>query len=77
MKRGILKDIANYCKITPQHLSDVLGRRKNPSAKLAVILEEYTSVSRMLWMWGGRDELRQALEEAYQDQLPLNKIVKT
>ena len=77
MKRGILKDIANYCKITPQHLSDVLGRRKNPSAKLAVILEEYTSVSRVLWMWGGRDELRQALEEAYQDQLPMNKIVKT
>ena len=67
MKRGTLKDIANYCKITPQHLSDVLGRRKNPSAKLAVILEEYTSVSRVLWMWGDRRELRQTLEEAYRE----------
>ena len=65
MKRGKLKGIASYCKITPQHLSDILGRRKNPSAKLAVVLEEYTSVSRVLWMWGNRGELRQALEEAY------------
>jgi len=68
MKRGSLKLIANYCEITPQHLSDILGRRKNPSAKLAVILEEYTSVSRMLWMWGNRNELRKALEEAYRHQ---------
>jgi hypothetical protein len=68
MKRGTLKCIANYCSITPQHLSDILGRRKNPSAKLAVILEEYTSVPRTLWIWGCRGELRKALEEAYKDQ---------
>lgn len=67
MKRGTLKKIALCCKITPQHLSDILGKRKNPSAKLAVILEEYTSVSRMLWIWGNRGELRDALEEAYKD----------
>ena len=77
MKRGTLKKIANHCKITPQHLSDVLGRRKNPSAKLAVILEEYTSVSKTLWMWGSRDELRQALEEAYQNRQPTNKSEKS
>ncbi len=77
MKRGTLKDIANYCKITPQHLSDVLGRRKNPSAKLAVILEEYTSVSRVLWMWGSRDELRQSLEEAYRNRQPMDTTAKT
>jgi plasmid maintenance system antidote protein VapI len=67
MKRGTLKKIALYCEITPQHLSDILGKRKNPSAKLAVILEEYTSVSRMLWIWGNRSELRDALEKAYKD----------
>jgi len=65
MKRGTLKNIALFCEITPQHLSDVLGRRKKPSARLAVILEEYTSVSRMLWVWGSREELREALINAY------------
>jgi hypothetical protein len=65
MERGILKNIAMFCRISPQHLSDVLGRRKKPSARLAVTLEEYTSVSRMLWIWGSREELRDALENAY------------
>jgi len=65
MERGTLKNIATFCRITPQHLSDVLGRRKKPSARLAVALEEYTSVSRMLWVWGSREELRAALENAY------------
>ena len=68
MKRGTLKTIANYCRITPQHLSDILGRRKRPSAGLAVVLEEYTSVSRMVWVWGSREELREALEMAYNDK---------
>ena len=67
MKRGILKSIAEYCQITPQHLSDILGKRKNPSVRLAVILEEYTSVSRMLWIWGSREELREALEKSYSE----------
>ena len=67
MKRGILKGIAEYCQITPQHLSDILGKRKNPSVRLAVILEEYTSVSRMLWIWGSREELREALEKSYSE----------
>ena len=70
MKRGTLKEIASFCGITPQHLSDILGRRKNPSSKLAVLFEEYTSVSRMLWMWGSREELREALEEAYKNKTP-------
>jgi hypothetical protein len=65
MKRGTLKNIAMFCQITPQHLSDVLGRRKRPSARLAVILEEFTSVSRILWVWGSREELREALNNAY------------
>lgn len=65
MKRGTLKNIALFFEITPQHLSDVLGRRKKPSARLAVILEEYTSVSRMLWVWGSREELRESLINAY------------
>lgn len=54
-----------FCHITPQHLSDVLGRRKKPSARLAVVLEEYTSVSRMLWVGGSQEELREALKNAY------------
>ncbi len=65
MKRGTLKKIAVFSKITPQHLSDILSRRKKPSARLAVVLEGYTNVSRMLWVWGSREELREALEEAY------------
>lgn len=68
MKHGSLKNIAEFCKITPQHLSDILGKRKNPSVRLAVILEEYTSVSRVIWIWGSRKELREALENAYNDQ---------
>ena len=68
MKRGTLNSIAMFCKITPQHLSDILGRRKNPSHRLAVVLEEYTSVSRMGWVWGSREELREALEKAYRDE---------
>lgn len=67
MKRGKLKEIAMYCDISPQHLSDILGRRKRPSAKLAVILEEYTTVSRIRWIWGSREELRGALEEAFRE----------
>lgn len=67
MKRGTLKNIAMFCQITPQHLSDVLGRRKKPSARLAVILEEYTSVSRIVWVWGSREELRAALKNAYEN----------
>ena len=65
MKRGELKKIAIFCQITPQHLSDILGRRKKPSSNLAVTLEEYTSVSRSLWIWGSREKLRETLEKAY------------
>ena len=68
MKRGELKKIATFCRITPQHLSDILGRRKNPSSNLAVVLEEYTSVSRSLWIWGSREELRETLEQAYRNR---------
>jgi len=68
MKRGTLKNIAIFCQITPQHLSDILGRRKKPSARLAVILEDYTSISRVIWIWGSREELREALENAYTDE---------
>lgn len=68
MKRGKLKEIANNCNITPQHLSDILSRRKNPSAKLAVILEEMTSVSRTVWVWGSSEELRGALEAACNEE---------
>jgi len=67
MKRGINKKLATFCQITPQHLSDILSRRKNPSAKLAVILEKYTSVPRAIWVWGSREELREALETAFKD----------
>lgn len=68
MKHGKLKKIAAYCQITPQHLSDILGRRKKPSANLAVTLEKCTSVSRTLWIWGSREELRANLENAYRDK---------
>ena len=68
MKRGTFKKIAGFCQITPQHLSDILGRRKKPSSRLAVILEGYTSVSRNLWIWGSREELRESLEKAYHDK---------
>lgn len=68
MRRGTLKNIAGFCQITPQHLSDILGRRKKPSSRLAVILEEYTTVSRVIWVWGNRQEVREALEKAYCDE---------
>ena len=68
MRRGELKKIATFCQITPQHLSDILGRRKKPSSNLAVILEEYTSVSRSLWIWGSREKLRETLEKVYRDK---------
>lgn len=68
MKRGTLKNIAAFCRITPQHFSDILGRRKRPSFRLAVALEEYTSVSRVTWVWGQRHELREALEEACREE---------
>lgn len=69
MKRGINKKMATFCQITPQHLSDILSRRKNPSAKLAVILEKYTSVSRAIWIWGSREDLREALEAAFREPM--------
>jgi len=68
MKRGTLKNIAGFCQITPQHFSDILGRRKKPSSRLAVLLEEYTTVSRVIWVWGSRQEIRQALENAYSEE---------
>lgn len=69
MKRGTLKSIANICQITPQHLSDVLSRRKKPSTRLAVILGQYTSAPRMPWVWGSREDLRDALENAYDNDV--------
>ncbi|BCO09238.1 hypothetical protein GF1_16140 [Desulfolithobacter dissulfuricans] len=65
MKRGTLKHIAKFSGITPQHLSDILARRKTPSPRLAVTLEEHSGVSRVLWVWGTREELRAALEKAF------------
>jgi len=61
--------MAEFCQITQQHLSDILSRRKNPSAKLAVILEEFTSVSRTIWIWGSREDLREALEAVFREPM--------
>lgn len=77
MKRGINKKIALFCQITPQHLSDILSRRKKPSAKLAVILEKYTSVSRTVWIWGNREDLREALETAFREPIQEDILRKT
>ena len=77
MKRGINKKIATLCQITPQHLSDILSRRKKPSAKLAVILEKYTSVSRTMWIWGSREDLREALEAAFREPVQGEILQKT
>lgn len=77
MKRGINKKVATFCQITPQHLSDILSRRKKPSAKLAVILEECTSVSRTVWIWGSREDLREALEAAFREPMQEDILSET
>jgi plasmid maintenance system antidote protein VapI len=77
MKRGLNKKISTFCQITPQHLSDILSRRKKPSAKLAVILEKYTSISRTIWIWGSREELREALETAFREPLQEDILKET
>ncbi|MBU0665260.1 MAG: helix-turn-helix domain-containing protein [Proteobacteria bacterium] len=77
MKRGTNKKLAEFCQITQQHLSDILSRRKNPSAKLAVILEEFTSVPRTLWVWGSREDLREALESAFREPMQKDIVHET
>lgn len=53
-------DIARQVGITPIHLNAVLAARRNPSARLAVKLEQATGVARTIWIFGTAEERRAA-----------------
>lgn len=44
-------EIAKRTGITPQHLNDVIKRRRKPSITLAKKLETVTGIDRRAWLW--------------------------
>lgn len=44
-------DLAKRLKITPQHMNDIIKRRRRPSVDLAEKLEEATGIDRRCWVW--------------------------
>lgn len=56
------KKIARLAKINPDFLSHILwGRRRCPPL-VAERLEKVTGISRVLWVWGEPEEIRNALK---------------
>lgn len=57
------REIARSAEIGPDFLSHILrGRRRCPPA-VAQRLEEVTGISKVTWVWGSPDEIREALRE--------------
>lgn len=44
-------DLAKLLEITPQHMNDIIKRRRRPSVDLAKRLENITGIDRRAWIW--------------------------
>lgn len=62
-KKMTQREIARSAQIGPDFLSHIIrGRRRCPPA-VALRLEEATGISRVTWVWGTPDEIREAVRE--------------
>jgi transcriptional regulator with XRE-family HTH domain len=63
LKKITQREIAKSVKIGPDFLSHIIrGRRRCPPA-VALRLEELTGISRVTWVWGTPEEIREAVQE--------------
>ena len=60
-------EIAKLIGITKVHLNAIIAGRSNPSAKLAVRLQEATGVAREIWIFGSPEERRAAWKKAKEE----------
>ena len=54
------KELSNQLGITPEHLSRIMTGKAAPSRKLALRLEEVTSIQAAIWILGSPTEKRDA-----------------
>jgi len=61
-KRATQKSIAISAQIRPDFLSHIIrGRRRCPPG-VALRLEEVTGISKVTWVWGRPEEIREAIQ---------------
>lgn len=77
MKHGTLSKIAKSVNLSRGYICNIINRNKNCPPRLAVILEKHTGVSRVLWVWGTRKELREALDRAFSEDEPRKRRWRT
>lgn len=58
------KEYASRIGIGREYLNALINGRKNPSAKLAVRLQDVTGVAREVWIFGSPEERRAAWRKA-------------
>ncbi len=81
MKRGIQAKIAKKVGISDAYLSALINRKKFPSRTRAKELAEATGTDPILWLYGTKEEIKQALsgcpERKDRDQNSKNSISQT
>ena len=62
-KRFTQKEIALQAQISPDFLSHIIHGDRPCPRKVAVRLEAVTGISRVTWVWGTPEEIRQAVQQ--------------
>ena len=62
-KRTTQREIARRAQIGPDFLSHIIHGDRPCPRKVAVRLEAVTGISRVTWVWGTPQEIRQAIQE--------------
>lgn len=61
-------EIAKQTGVTKVHINAILSGRGNPSAKLAMRLQDATGIPREVWIFGTPEERRAAWKEAKEEK---------
>ena len=62
-KRTTQREIARRAQIGPDFLSHIIHGDRPCPRKVAVRLEAVTGISRVTWVWGTPEEIRQAVQQ--------------
>ena len=62
-KRTTQREIARQAQIGPDFLSHIIHGDRPCPRKVAVRLEAVTGISRVTWVWGTPEEIRQAVQQ--------------
>ena len=62
-KRFTQKEIARQAQISPDFLSHIIHGDRPCPRKVAVRLEAVPGISRVTWVWGTPEEIRQAVQQ--------------